>query len=587
MNTIRLNRKFIFGFTENKIVDLIISFTFLSLFSLSASAASPEFGEAFPIIDQFGERVSRASFNRDATQILYYADQNADGIDELYIAPITAVGPNTPITDAAAVRLTNNQAGGNLSGTTISSDQARVVFIKINRDQAVPRYELFSAPVAGGSATKLNPDLAPGREITHFKISPDGTQVVYRADQNTAGVFGLFSVPITGGSAVQLNSLPSFADVGSQIVISPDSTRVVYPADANTDGIFELFSVPITGATPAVRLNSNLASTGNNATGISTFFISPDSARVIYRAEQNTDDVFELFSVPITGGIPERLNGDLSLGTEIAAAYSVSPDSTQVLYLAAQNSTAEELFAVSITGGTALRLNAELPAWSSGVFRYRVSPDGTQVVYSLRQGLHNERELYSVPISGGSAVRLKSQIQSGGNLGQQYRFSPNGTHVVYEADQVIGTSASSSINELYSVPVTGGSPVKLSETQTSGFGVADSRFGFTHDGTHVLYIADPFEDYLDELFIVPVTGGIAQRLNADLSYFDENNTNNGVDSDVDFFRVSPDDKFVMFDVEHYRRIPLVSETHVFLTRINETTVDDQLCFPVKTAIICF
>jgi len=74
--------------------------------------------------------------------------------------------------------------------------------------------------------------------------------------------------------------------------ISPDSSRVVYRADQEADGLVELFSVPISGPTgPVIKVNGPLA-TGGNA---GLFQISRDSGRVIYMADQDTNDFLELY----------------------------------------------------------------------------------------------------------------------------------------------------------------------------------------------------------------------------------------------------------------------------------------------------
>ena len=67
--------------------------------------------------------------------------------------------------------------------------------------------------------------------------------------------------------------------------------------------------MPITGGSP-VRLNGNLATNGDVVSG---FQISADGSRVVYQADQNTDGVNEIFSVPITGGSPVRLNSNLGV----------------------------------------------------------------------------------------------------------------------------------------------------------------------------------------------------------------------------------------------------------------------------------
>ena len=73
--------------------------------------------------------------------------------------------------------------------------------------------------------------------------------------------------------------------------VSPDGARVVYVADQNAGGVFELFSVPIGGGTPT-RLNGPLVAGGDVQFG---FVVSPDSSRVVYQADEDVDDDFELF----------------------------------------------------------------------------------------------------------------------------------------------------------------------------------------------------------------------------------------------------------------------------------------------------
>ena len=47
---------------------------------------------------------------------------------------------------------------------------------------------------------------------------------------------------------------------------------------------------------------------------VGAFRISPDASRVVYRADQATDEVSELYSVPLAGGTPVRLNATLVAG---------------------------------------------------------------------------------------------------------------------------------------------------------------------------------------------------------------------------------------------------------------------------------
>ena len=65
------------------------------------------------------------------------------------------------------------------------------------------------------------------------------------------------------------------------------------PAALDTAGFLELYSTPIGGpAAAGVKLNGALVPGGNVS---SSFQISPDSGRVFYLADQDMDEVIELY----------------------------------------------------------------------------------------------------------------------------------------------------------------------------------------------------------------------------------------------------------------------------------------------------
>ena len=73
---------------------------------------------------------------------------------------------------------------------------------------------------------------------------------------------------------------------------------MVYWADQETDNVYELYSVPLGGpAAAGVKLNGAMVTGGY----VHNFLISPDSSRVVYLADQQTDNVYELYSVPLGG----------------------------------------------------------------------------------------------------------------------------------------------------------------------------------------------------------------------------------------------------------------------------------------------
>ena len=141
--------------------------------------------------------------------------------------------------------------------------------------------------------------------------------------------------------------------------ISPDSSRVVYTADQEKDNAFEIYSVSIGGPAEAgIKLNGILGPVGG-VNGV--FRISPDSSRVVYNAIQETANAYDLYSVPLGGpaaaGI--KLNRPLPLNGEFSD-FQISADSSRLVYTAAQDTVGvQELYSVPLAGPAAggIKLN--------------------------------------------------------------------------------------------------------------------------------------------------------------------------------------------------------------------------------------
>lgn len=164
----------------------------------------------------------------------------------------------------------------------------------------------------GALPVKLNATDASGSiiPIDSVVISPDGSRVLFIADG------GLYSVQIGGGAApVKLNTAGSVFHTAKPFLInnkkspgfsiSPDSSRVMYVADQDTGGVSELFSVPIEGGEPT-KLNGPMATEGDILPTFKLFsflrnpvvsvpIFSPGGNRVVYRADQDVDGVAELY----------------------------------------------------------------------------------------------------------------------------------------------------------------------------------------------------------------------------------------------------------------------------------------------------
>src|SRR5262249_23983201 len=131
-----------------------------------------------------------------------------------------------------------------------------------------------------------------------FLISPDGTRVVYTADEDVDGVIQLYSLPIAGGSAqVSLGILKRGGSTidPDWIRVSPDGATVFYVADPQNTGVFELYRTLIDGSSPPVKISAPLDSVND----VTSFALTARGVRFLYRADQDVDEQFELYALQL------------------------------------------------------------------------------------------------------------------------------------------------------------------------------------------------------------------------------------------------------------------------------------------------
>jgi Tol biopolymer transport system component len=350
--------------------------------------------------------------------------------------------------DASAVGL-----GSVRRGFQFSSDGDRVVFKKSTWQGLGEVTELYSVPASGGASIKLNGSMAAGGGVSAWQLSSDGTRVIYWADQETPGVSDVYVVPTIGGAPQKLSD--SLVDAGSTGggFVGPNGDRAVFIASQIADPFsgpyFELFSAPATGGA-AVELSGPMANGGD----VQSIVVRSDGGRVVYLADEVTDNVVELFSVSPLGGQPVKLNATLvGDGDVFPDGLQFSPDGNFVLYSADQDTNGvAEIFRVATTGGTPLKLNVPLASGRSVTpGSQQFSPDGTRVLYRADQIADDVFELFIVPSGGGTPVRLNGPLVVDGDVKSEgLQFSPDGSRVLYHADQ-----ETHDVVELFSVPSAG------------------------------------------------------------------------------------------------------------------------------------
>jgi hypothetical protein len=299
-----------------------------------------------------GQNVDTFVVLPNSTGVIYRANQDTVGVNELYSLLFATAPANVRLVAPPLV------VGQNVGAFAATPDSLNVVYIA-NRPLTSDPNQLFIVPAAGGANIKLNGVLVLNGNVTGFAVTPDGLSVVYRADQDVDEVFELFRVLLAApGVSSKLNGpLVAGGDVTSFGVI-PDNSGVVYIADQNTDEVFELFRTVFSGGNS--QLNPSFTTPPFVGTeDVVDFVLFPNGTGVVYRADQNTDGINEIYRVVFGFPGSVRLNPALVTVGQNVATFTVAPDSLSAIYRANQTNVAViELFRTMFSSpGTSTQLN--------------------------------------------------------------------------------------------------------------------------------------------------------------------------------------------------------------------------------------
>lgn len=351
---------------------------------------------------------------------------------------------------------------------------------------AAPMQPLSAQPVKlSGTLTSL------GDVSNKYAVSPDGRYAVFIADKDINGRDELYAVFLRTGASVKLSNILVSGGNVTEFQISPDSSRVAYLADQDTPGAFRLYSVNISGGTTP-NLSGGFATTGGDV--LPGFQISPDGNRVVFIADKDADDDFHLYSSPITSSSPLKLSGTLTPGGDVTH-FQISANSAQVVFRADKDANdVFELYSTPIASAVPIKLSGTLPANMLVEPDFRVSPDSIRTVFRTRGNSTDPfafNELYSVPILGGTPIQLTTT--NGGFGAGNVKITPDSTRVLYTSDEVVQYGPA-----VMSTPINSRSAIVVSEFFASigGYG----PFEVSSDGARVVFTIDRTSSGIYELY---------------------------------------------------------------------------------------
>lgn len=265
-------------------------------------------------------------------------------------------------------------------------DSSGVVY---SADQDIDeKQELFVVRfMSPGSSQKLNPPLANDRAVFGPHVLPDSTGVVYLANE-TSTSFELYRVLFSApGSSTKLNG--SFARSFTSLVspaIMPDGTGVVFLGPGDPGPGQELYRVALANPGVNIKLNGTLAT---GLTSINRYLLLPDSSGLVYFADQDTDDVFELYRANFaTPGTSVKVSGPPLGELRFSPLFTVAPDSQSVVCAVYLGSLQAELRHVNLAtpGVTTLLQGPPLtfafgPSGGVAMAEMAVTPDSKGLLY--------------------------------------------------------------------------------------------------------------------------------------------------------------------------------------------------------------
>lgn len=326
-----------------------------------------------------------------------------------------------PFSSGLAVRMTPEACHDCWYDYEISSDSQNIAYLEWS--------DTFSYLYRSDLNANRHP-ITPN-QVEDFKISPDGSQVVF-IQEAPGPIIDLCAAPMNGDPVQFLtDGLVDGAEVKS-FEITPDSSKVVYLSDESLNEQFLLYGANIDGSDnwplfPGLVIPSNR--------DVVSYQITPNSVGVVFQADPIIDNRFDIFIVSVLGGTSVQLNKTLT-EYEFFSNVQITPNSQGVVYLAENSSGQEELYAAYYTGAYEVKLNSSLPD-NSNVSNFKISPNSQGVVYVADQEIYNEHNLYTVPVWGGmTPVPLNEPLISGGNV-LEFSITPDSKGVIYRADQLV------------------------------------------------------------------------------------------------------------------------------------------------------
>jgi hypothetical protein len=299
-------------------------------------------------------------------------------------------------------------AGGGVLTHSWSPDGTRILYYA---DEDIDELrELYSVNPDGTGHIKLNVPLGVGQALTGFGWINGGSRFLYSSDEETLGFEEAYTVLQDGTGRVKLNG--AMIGTGDVQMVMPiqGQDKVFFTADDATDGVNELFVVDSDG------MNRNRITTGTmgpGATGVDEVETHGATFRIVYTADEDANGDLELYTTSLTGAGRTKLNAAMAMNADVES-FKISPTGSHVAYIAdALVDGQMEVFCVRVGGSQHTHLTASVPVTSTSSPQVEWSADGTFLSIHGRYETGNDLGTYVVEPDGTSFVRILDGAPAG------------------------------------------------------------------------------------------------------------------------------------------------------------------------------
>lgn len=379
---------------------------------------------------------------------------------------------------------------------------------------------------APGPLVQLNPpggttgDAATTSDLAGF--SPDGSLITFVGDFASDGNNDLWLVDPSVNPPAPIN-LTNYTATGANVTDvfwAPSSTLIAFIADPVVDGRSELFVVDVSNpAMPSapVLASSGLGTAANDVSANDVFW-SPNSQRIVFHADADTDGVTELYYVnmvnPAAPVAPVKIHPALAGAQDVEDEVFWAPSSRGVVFradIAALNQNELWFTDLDAANPTAVRVNSAGYAAANdvGTTDYRFAPAGVpRAFYLADETIDGSEEIFIVNLNAGTFTAPARAIAAlpAGRTVTHARWSPDGNRLAFRADLDVNDRY-----DLYVVDVSGTLPAvptrvttliatgDLDISTTDGF-----SFLWSPNGQRLAYIADADIEGVDQAYVAEV-----------------------------------------------------------------------------------